>query len=207
MTSFYDAVRLASQSFRLEVPRGFSRLANGQSIPSTIGASYWRGSAKLPEKYHRDAIHEVDLMRLQRPGQTFLIYDKRFNGPIMDPGGAILGAATPTIHTLNSDNLRLRVQGLPGGYKLSTGDYIGWQYGSSPVRYALHRIAQTVTASGSGLTPLFAVEPHIRQGAAVGMAVQLVRPVCRAQIISSSYGNMQLNVTEGAAFEWEETLR
>ena len=207
MTSFYDELKVAAQLFRLEVPRAFTRLGNGQSIPNSIGTPFWRGTVQTPRRHHQDALHEVDLLRLERPGETFLIFDKRCNGPRMDPGGTILGSATPTIHTLNADNRRMRVGGLPPGYPLRKGDYIGWQYGSSPVRYALHRLAEDVTASGAGLTPLFAVEPHIRVGASTGLSVQLVRPVCRAQVSGSDYGYAARVFTEGASFEWEETLR
>lgn len=207
MTAFLDTITIAAQSFRLEVPRAFSRLAGGQVIPSRIGAHYWRGSIDIPPSYHRDALHELDLMALDQIGATFLAYDARFNGPRMDPGGTILGTASPEIHTLNADNRRMRVSGLPGGYVLMRGDYIGWLYGNSPVRYALHRLDEDVTASGAGLTPLFAVEPRIRQGASTGLPVVLVRPVCRALITASQYGNARPVITEGASFEWQETLR
>lgn len=208
MNDFYGALRIASQTFVLNVPSGISRLANGQSIPYANGASYWRGSVGLAQAYHADTDHEVDLMRLSRPGETFLVFDTRFNGPRADPGGVILGVATPVIHTLDADNRRMRVSGLPAGYVLSKGDPVGWHYGASPVRYAYHRLAETVEASGAGLTPLVAVEPHIRPGSVTGTPIELVRPVCRARIASASFGQAVRRIwTEGTTFEWEETLR
>ena len=208
MSGFYASLRIVSQRFYLDVPTGVSRLANGQSIPFANGAPYWRGTVTLDQAAHFDADYEVDLMRLMRPGETFEIFDTRFNGPRFDPGGVVLGAATPVLHTLNSDNRRIRVSGLPGGYVLSKGDYVGLRLGSDPVRLGLYRVESTVTASGGGLTPLFAVEPHIRPGTAPGDPVQLVRPVCRARLSSGSFGEGARRVwTEGATFQWEETLQ
>jgi hypothetical protein len=207
MTDFYDGLRLQAWSMSLAVPTGASRLSNGQSIPFSMGEPYWRGKSQLAPHYHAtQAASEVDLMRLQRPGETFLVYDARFDGPQADPGGAALNAYTPLIHALDADNRRLRVSWLPAGYVLTKGDYIGWQ-ATNPQRYFLHRVAETVAASISGLTPLFAVEPHIRPGATVGMPVQLVQPVCRARVVEATYGSARPLITEGASFDWEESLR
>ena len=207
MTEFFDGLRLQAWGMSLAVPVGTSRLANGQTIPFGLGEPYWRGRVQLSPHYHaQHAATEVDLMRLERPGQTFLVYDARFNGPQADPGGVILGAANPVIHTLNANNQSLRVSGLPAGYVLTKGDWIGWQ-SANPLRYWLHRVATTVTASGAGLTPLFDVEPHIRPGALTGMAVDLIQPVCRARIVSAGYGNARPRITDGASFDWEETVR
>lgn len=208
MSDFYAGLRIVTQRFFLDVPTGLSRLENGQAVPFALGTPYWRGTATLQQARHAQADYEVDMMRLLRPGETFEVFDTRFTGPRLDPEGLLLGASTPVIHTLNADNRRMRISGLPGGYALRKGDYIGWQYGSGPVRHALHRVADDVNASGGGLTPLFAVEPHIRFGASTGLAVQLVRPVCRARIVSSDFGSAARRVwTEGATFDWEETLR
>lgn len=206
--TFYPGLRLPGRSFAPSAANAITRLGGGDIIKSRLGASLWQGQASIAAAKHRNAAaYEVALSRLERPGETFFVHDARFNGPIMDPGGVILGAATPVIHTLNADNRRMRISGLPGGYMLSVGDYIGWQYGASPVRYALHRIETAATASGAGLTPLFAVEPFIRPGSAAGAAVVLVRPACKAIITEATYGGASLNITSGASFSWTQTLR
>lgn len=207
-STFYATLKVAGQGFRLSEAKAMTRLAGGDVIPSKVGASLWTGQASIALDYHADAgAHEVALARLDRPGETFLVHDKRHDGPRADPGGVTLGSATPTIHTLNADNRRLRVTGLPAGYVLSVGDWIGWQYGSNPVRYALHRIETAATASAGGLTPLFAVEPFIRPGVVATAAVALVRPACKAIITEINYGNGAPLFTSGASFSWTQTLR
>ena len=204
--SFYSGLAIAAQAFRLELPRQFSRLANGQVIPSRAGASYWRGSASLAPAYHANAAeYEVDLMALDRPGAVFDVYDARFNGPRADPGGVILDTATPSLHTVSGDNGSIRIAGLPGSYVISKGDYIGWTRANGSK--ALHRARATVTASLAGLTPLVAVEPLVRAGDATGVGVVLVRPTCRALVVQSAYGSGRPLITDGGSFDWQEALR
>lgn len=206
--NFAAHLQLAAQSFELRVPRGQSRLAGGQIIPFALGASFWTGTMQLVPAYHQQAGEwETDLMTLARPGQVFEVYDARFDGPAGDPGGVILGAAEPVIHELDPDNRHMRLSGLPGGYVLMKGDYLGWSYGPENSRRALHRIKEDVVASGGGLTPQFAVEPFIAPGAAPGLPVRLVRPTCRALIVEPRFGRAQGYVTEGAVVEWQEATR
>lgn len=93
---------------------------------------------------------------------------------------------------------------------LSRGDLrrLSFAYGD-PARYALHQIVTaTVTANGSGLTPLFEVVPNIRPGAATGLAVVLIRPFCKALILPqrSRPGLSRGLHTSGLAFDWGQTL-
>lgn len=208
MSTISAMYRMTSADFQLVSNRSFSRLQNGQAIPFSNGSPYWSGSAVLIPSYHADAAEfEMEMMRLSRPGETFLIYDARFNGPRADPGGVILGDREPLIHTLGADNRSMRISGLPAAYVLNVGDYIGATYGANPVRYMLLRVATPAIASTSGLTPLFEVEPHIPHGVSVGASVQLVRPVCRAMVTEISYGSARSLFTAGASFSWQETRR
>lgn len=202
----FGGLRIAESEFRLSVPVRVNRLAGGQVIPASLGASLWQGSVTLAQGYHRTAAAtEAAIMRLQRPGVTFLAYDSRFMGPVDDPTGAILGAATPTVHTITGT--ALRITGLPAGYTIRRGDLIGWTYGTSPVRYAVHRAWTPVSvASAGGLTPLIEVEPLIRHGTAVGAPVSLIRPRIRAQLMVPSYGAGRPLITAGAVLPFVQAL-
>jgi len=205
-TEVFAGLRVADAAFALNVPVRVNRLGGGQVIPASQGAALWQGRVTLVDGYHRDAAAvEAAIMRLKRPGVTFLAYDTRFLGPEADPSGAILGAATPTIHTITGT--ALRIAGLPGGYIIRRGDLIGWNYGTSPVRYALHRAwSPESVASAGGLTPLIEVEPLIRPGAVVGAAVTLVRPLIRAQLLVPSYGAGRPLITAGASLPFVQAL-
>lgn len=204
----YAELKIAAQEFQLRTPTGQSRLAGGSAIPFALGAPFWTGSATLAPAYHEDAgFAEVALMRLGRPGQTFLCFDARYNGPAGDRGGVILGASTPVVHSIESDRRSLRVSGLPGAYLLQVGDYIGITYGTAPERHWLGRVASDAVATGAGLTGVFEVEPRIPVGVSDGAPVALVRPVCRARVVSAAYGRGAPLITQGATFEWEQVIR
>jgi hypothetical protein len=206
-TTIADLMRVSASGLRLSDPVAVNRLAGGQVITASAGAALWTGSLELVPGYHAaQAEIEARIARLQRAGVRFLIHDTRRNGPRTDPGGIMLGSSTPTIHTLDADNVRLRITGLPSGYTLSPGDWIGWSYGSSPTRRALHRVVTGAVADASGLTPLFEVVPHIRPGVVTGAAVQLVRPQMFAQLIGADYGNGVPLITAGARIDFIQTL-
>jgi hypothetical protein len=102
----------------------------------------------------------------------------------------------------------LRITGLPVGYVLSAGDMLGFQYGSNPVRHALHRIVVGGTASSGGLTPMLEVVPNLRPGAAAGLTVSLVRPACKARLLPDpTYGAGRQALSRGASFDFIQTLR
>jgi hypothetical protein len=102
----------------------------------------------------------------------------------------------------------LRVTGLPSGYVLSAGDMLSFQYGASPVRYALHRIVVGGTASSGGLTPMLEVVPNLRAGAVAGLTISLIRPACKARLLPDpTYGAGRQALSRGASFDFIQTLR
>ena len=207
-STFFGGIKVASARLTLSEPQEINRLADGSILKASLGAALWRGQLSLIPGYHPDqGAIEAKLARLTRAGQTFLAYDTRYDGPAADPEGIILGTNAPTIHALDADNRRMRVAGLPSGYRLSTGDWIGWTYGSNPVRYALHRIETDAVATSSGITPLFAVEPFIRPGVTVAAPVNLIRPPMKAILTESDYGSARPLITDGASFSFIQTLR
>jgi len=129
---------------------------------------------------------------LEAPGRDFYIANPRKIGPRMDKSGAILGSATPTIHTLASNNRELRITGLPNGYVLSRGDMVAFDYGpTDQKRRAFHRLGGDVAALSGGLTPLVELTTFIRAGAAVGDPVYLAPATMRAKLIPGTYKPQQ----------------
>ncbi len=207
-TTFFDLLRKHRIKFRLNEPTETNRLANGEVITASLGAALWVGEVTCFQSHYSDAQEiEARLDKLQRPGEFFEAYDPRFTGPKSDPDGSLLGAASPVISGLGGDNKTLTISGLPAGYDLTAGDYLGWQYGTDPVRYALHRIEVGATASAGGITPAITVSPHIRPGVSPGAAVSLIRPRIKARLVSAEYGNARPMFTEGARFSFTQSLR
>jgi len=117
---------------------------------------------------------------------------------------AVAGATrTPAINSVGANNKSLRLSGLPSGYVLTAGDYLSYDYGSSPTRRAFHRIVETVAADAAGLTPLFEVRPHLASGITTGLSVTLRKPAAKVFIVPETFdpGTARSMVTEGMQFE------
>lgn len=208
---FWDVLPIAELSLVLPETAQVVRTRSGEVLPFELGEPLWEGEVKLGRMTRPEAGLPLTLIDvLRQPGRSFLMCDTTRPAPLSDPDGVILGAATPAIHSLPDDPRELRVAGLPVGYILSAGDLIGWSYGAAPTRHALHQIVSPlVIADGSGITPVFEVVPHIRTGATVGAAVQLIRPVAKAIILpgQTEPGRHRRTLTDGAAFAFRQSLR
>ncbi len=208
-TQFLGSLRVEEVTFRLSHPQEHTRLGDGTVITASLGASLWTGTIRLAQANHpRHAQMEALLALMDQPGASFLCHDPRYIGPASDPTGSVLGSRPITIHTVAINMRELRITGLPSGYVLSPGDMLAFQYGSSPVRHALHRIVVGGTASGTGLSPLLEVVPNMRPGAVAPLPVSLVRPACKARLLPDpGYGSGRQAMSRGASFDFIQTLR
>jgi hypothetical protein len=181
--------------------------AAGEWLTDDVAPMLWEGSVTLGRMLQAEADHAAVMMDLLRPaGRLFWCYDIRRPTPAADPGGVLLGAATPLIHALPSGNRTLALSGLPPGYVLRRGDYLGFAYAG---RRALHRIAEAqVVANGSGITPAFELSTLILPGAAVGAPVTLIRPAIPVMREPGSVvtGETRARITEGFTFRFKQTL-
>lgn len=187
-----------------------SETRGGEILTADLGESLWTGQIDLGRMTHAERASVSPLINLLRRGSgSFLVSDHTRPWPRLDPRGLLLGAAAPAILAVDPGMLELRLSGLPAGYQLSRGDLISWTYGASPTRYALHELVGSATADASGHTPLIEVTPPIRLGAQLGAAVQLVWPRCKAKFVpgTADTGQSVRTITEGATFQWQQTLR
>lgn len=175
--SLADLIRWRGFSFQLDDNAVYTGLASGDVISQQMAPRKWRAIMQSA-KYTKTESQQIQARFEFLDGSTerFELYNPLAKYPQYDPTGSILGAGNPVIASLNVNNKEMTISGLPAGYVLTIGDMISFGYGSSPTRRALHRIMTTVTANGSGVTPSFEVRPHIRTGAAVAAAVQLIKP-------------------------------
>ena len=206
---FIDLMPISEQSHYLPESMELNRTGAGEQLSADLGDRLWQGEITLGRLLRTEAGRpEVLIDLIRQSGRSFLVYDTRRPAPLLDPNGTILGASTPTINTLGGDPRELRIGGLPATYVLSAGDYLSFTYGTSPVRYALHRVVTTTTAV-AGLTPLFEVTPAIRTGALTGAAITLLKAHCKAVIIPGSVkvGVGRRTITDGIGFGYVQALR
>lgn len=179
----------------------------GEIISADMGPALWQGEVMLAKMDRVETADAEGLIDVLRPaGRTFLAYDTRRDSPLLDPTGSILGAATPTIHSIPSGGRELRLENLPANYELRRGDYVAFSYDG---RRALHRVLDAVVVAGTGgITPAFEVLPMVRAGATVGTPVLLRFAGCVAKIVPDSVnkGTTFRGWTEGMSFRFQQTL-
>jgi hypothetical protein len=115
-----------------------------------------------------------------------------------------------SLSEITADRKQIRLTGLPIPSALSVGDFLSFQYGSNPTRYAFHQIAQGGMAdSMNGTTPQMEVIPPLQPGAVPGTPVVLNRPVLKAIIEPGSIreGRDVRTRRSGISFNWLQTLR
>lgn len=210
LDDFLARLPIAKATFECPESLELSESGGGDLLTADIGERLWQGEVTLGKITRDEDADAITLIDVLRSGRTFLAFDIRRPGPRADLTGATLGSAAVAIHALPVNNRQVRLAGLPVGYTLQRGDYLGWDYGSAPIRRALHKVVDIgVQADAAGITPAFEVIPNIREGATVGAAVRLVRPYCTAIIVPSSVttGTAAATMTEGAKFQWRQTLR
>lgn len=207
---FQRTLKITEARFHDPVQQETSGLGSGQFLRADIGPQLWRGTAKLAPEYHDDAqAIEAMLSILSRAGASFFVFDPRRIGPRNDPDGSTLtlAQATPTIASIAGNNREMSIDGLPAGYVLAAGDMLSFEYTSGGVTlYALHRIVTGDTADGTGDTGLMEVTPPIRPGATASTEVELIRPYCKAVLVSAGYGNIRPSVDPGGEIEFVQTL-
>ncbi|MFD1914110.1 hypothetical protein [Halodurantibacterium flavum] len=205
---FLRRLPISRMTFELQEAMEFSETDQGDLITADLGTRLWQGEitlGRITSDEAADAITLIDVLR--SAGRSFAAFDTNRPGPRNDPDGAQLGTATVTVSALSARELRL--SGLPAGYVLRRGDYLGWDYGSNPVRRALHKVVDLAAMADPAGTVSFEVVPHLRAGATSLGPVRLLRPWCTAIILpgSTNPGTVSSTITEGASFRWRQTLR
>lgn len=209
LDAFFAGLRVSGCSFRLPESMQIEETGGGEVIAADLGTRLWEGEVTLAADYHDGlAAAEARLSVLRDAGASFLAFPLHKPAPAFDPAGLMLGSAAPQIAALPSAR-SLTISGLPAGYVLSDGDFLSFGYGASPARMAFHQIAIGGVANSAGVTPELLVTPAIRPGAAVGSAVQLIRPALRARYVPGSYrpASYSKMIGQGPSFAFRQTLR
>jgi len=183
----------------------------GSLITTDLGERLWEMDITLAQGYYRDVeAQKAKLHVLRQAGRPLLVFPLPNYFPANDPDGTILASATPTLNTVNPNMRDIRLNDMPPGFVLKAGDFLSFQYGSNPIRYAFHQIVtDTATTFASGLTPAFEVVPNIRDGYTIGAEVQLLYPRFKALVLPGSVnpGKSSGKFTTGVTFRVRQTLR
>lgn len=211
---FQETFRI--EEYTLDTPgqQEISQTGGGEILVRDLAPRLWRGSITI-SNYRFDCggsiRSKIDVLR--QAGASFLFYDPRKPYPAADPNGSVISAwgGTPQLRSVATNKRDITLGGLPSGYRITTGDYISFTYGTNPVRYAMHQVVVGVTApaTANATTGLIEVTPPIRDGWAANTTVKLVKPHFKAVLIPKSFnaGTMGDLSRNGMTFEFVQTLR
>lgn len=209
LADFADKLKITTVRWWLQEYQETSMTGGGEFLVADLGPRLWKGSVTLAPMYHDEAAEVQALIEsLDGSLNAFLLCDPRKRYPKGDPKGSLVASSSPVISALPSSNKELSITGLPAGYALSSGDMFSFTYGANPVRRALHRIVNTVTANGSGVASGIEVRPHFRPGVATGVALTFRKPTAKVRIIPGSFepGTAGAVHTEGMKFDVQQVL-
>lgn len=179
--AFFETLPVARATFRLTDSAAATETAGGEFVEVSTGVRLWEMGVTLPRATAADMTQAAALIELlRRPGASFLGGPPQYVGPRADPAGAVLGAATPTLTSVNANMRDIALGGLPIGYVLSPGDFLSFDYGG---RQALHRCIGAAVANGSGQIAAIEVDPAIRPGWSASAPVRLINPRAKFKIL------------------------
>ena len=207
LSSFWDEsfMNVRTGSISLTDVRKSNMTAGGVVLDASRGWRMWRGSAEITTQGNVNSM-AVDalLSLLTRGGASFLVYDKRAPDLV---NGAPSGC---TLTVVASDMVTLTLGGFPASFQLVPGDALSFTYGSSPTKYAYHRVVNYPSpASGGGVISGVQVEPPIFPGYSLPASLTTVKASFKAKIVP---GSLQPSVgkpgqaSSGARFDFAQTL-
>lgn len=204
---FADKLLIRSAPFMLMRQEETSALGSGEFLTADLAPACYEAAVETAPMANAKAHQLMALIEaLGGSRETFYLYDPMMPFPQADPDGTILGASTPTIHTIAVDRRSIRVTGLPAGYVLTIGDYLAIDYGT-PSRRALVRVAETFAASGAGLTPPLAISTALRPGVVTGLGAMLKKPAAKVKMLPGTLSIRPIDIINAAiSFTARQTL-
>lgn len=194
--------------FELQYLQEMSPLRGGCQVVADLGPALWVMDVK--SKVMRPSelkAWKARLAALENGGQQLIGHDMTACFPIAYPNGSWpTGVAFDGVATLETvtNNKTVTLSGLPEGFKVSTGDYISFGYGSAR---ALHQAMEDAVADEFGVSSAFEVRPYIRPGYVLDVDVALTRPHAVMLIVPGSVSQpSQDNARGTVSFSAIQTL-
>ncbi|MGK7653146.1 hypothetical protein ACSQ76_12245 [Roseovarius sp. B08] len=146
-----------------------------RTIVKDLAPMLWRATYRTAPMSHDEAAEiEADLLTLQGGVKLFEGYDPRRPLPLDNAEDALDGV---TVFVISPDRLRLRLTGVPVGFKMTKGDYVSIDDGTN---LFLIRAATTAPiANAAGESGWFDIAPALHPSITVGMPVTLRFPCAR----------------------------
>lgn len=210
LNQFFDGLPISVFGFDLGEAVEMNETGGGEILTADIGNRLWMVECEIAlGRYASIEQIKAKLNILRYAGRSLIIHSMPLYRPQFDPTGSILGASSVVLNAVHANNRDIKLGGLPVGYQMTAGDFLSFQYGSNPTRYALHQVVSGGTADGAGITGYFEVVPFIQPGYTLAGPVKLIKPEMKAILKPGSFdpGKSSKQFTEGVKFTLIQTYR
>lgn len=210
VAQFFAGIPITSFTFSLGEALESGETGGGEILTASVGNRLWKIDVDVAPLYYNQMEQiKADFDTLRYPGRSLIVPAMPLQYPQYDPTGAVLGSSAVTLNAVAGNNRELKLAGLPAGYVITRGDMLSFQYGSNPVRYALHQIVVGGVANGSGITDYLEVSSFIRTGWVLNQSVKLAKPEVKAVYVPKSFnpGKSKGMFTDGVSFSLTQTFR
>jgi len=195
VAAFIKALPVSKFTFQPTINTTMGTTGAGEILTVGNGERLWEGVVEVFKSHWAEYEADMALVReMEEVGGTFLMTPLHMERP---------GAAGATLSTVSGRQVRFSGAGV--GRVLTAGSYFSFAYGGG--RYSLHQLSETVTADGTGLTPLGQVVPPVPASVPTPQAVQFALPVCKAIIVPGSVQPPDIRsvFAETFSFRWRQT--
>lgn len=148
LADFFEEIPIQTVNLTLGEAMEHNQTASGEVTTASLGSRLWQATITTNPDYHIPAMQlEAKLDMLREAGASLFVGALPIDAPQYDPTGAILGSSAVTLADVRANNKEVTLAGLPSGYELRPGDLFSFNYGSNPVRTAMHRVVRGGTAA------------------------------------------------------------
>ena len=208
LSDFAEHLHLEAHDFTLGEAVASSETGSGGALRIGYGDELWEGQATIAPNSRLAGRGLGALMNLLRRADASFLLCPPEAFPVEDRRGRGVRGYRPRIGNVGNDGQTVKIVGLPRGYRLTAGDFLGFEY-STPARRALHQIVTDARAGGTGNASGIVVTPYIRPGVVEDVTpVQFRRPAIKAVIVPDTYTGMPYlpGHRGGGTFRWRQVL-
>lgn len=168
-------LRVASVQFDLIRFEESSGAGSGQLWTSEMADPLWQvdiAMADCPWSLAREINAKVKALGTMK--------SMHFSDASYSPAAGGVPGAGATISAISADRTRIALTGLPAAYRVTAGDRLNINSGGASLYFG--EFAETVNASGSGVTAQITITPPLPFSLATGASVVMAAPVLRARV-------------------------
>jgi hypothetical protein len=209
LAAFFDKVQVKDCKLKIDDNQETTGLGSGEILTAQKAPPAWLGSVSMRASHDEVAEVQALIEALDGSINSFYLYDTRRIFPIAYPDGAglTIPAGGIKINSLGANNKSFSLKNAMANQIFSVGDLLSFDYGSNPVRRAMHRVVEASVASGTGVTPVFEVRPHFRVGVGVDVVVTVIKPAVKMRIVPGTFDEgSDTEVTTTLSFQARQTI-